>query len=394
MKEKDENSFLSKITFISSLGDFISYFAVLVMVNDLSKSVAVAAYSITIRTMAVALGGACFPYFSRYFSTKKLILSSQLLSGVVIAILALYWTFGSNHSVLLIFALLFIETFLKQIFDGAKEVKSKSLGDEDAQRGLQAQLLHGFYGAQFWGPIASFFLLKNLPLVVPLWIDVASFFIAMVMASRLSDSFLPVKYKLFAPLNYLKNNKDQMKIFFLRSVGMWVPIGIFNYMLFPTIQSHYGLELINSAWVYVAIGLGSMIATGFLKEDFKTLRLMSDWKIAAIGFFALGLTRFAFISLPTFPMALAVLAIGGICNGANATATQSIRRKVTTTAQLPEFIGLELLVGRVTDIVVSTICFLLLQHQLMTYKVGMILSAVSLFALGIVANQPSSARRS
>ncbi len=394
MKESEENRFLSKITFISSLGDFISYFAVLVMVNDLSKSVAVAAYSITIRTLAVAVGGACFPYFSRYFSTKKLILSSQLLSGLVISILALYWTFGSNHSVLLIFGLLFIETFLKQIFDCAKEVKSKSLGDEDAQRGLQAQLLHGFYGAQFWGPIASFFLLKNLPLVVPLWIDVASFLIAMFMAARLRDSFLPVKYKLFAPLSYLNKNKDQMKIFLLRSVGMWIPIGIFNYMLFPTIQSHYGLELINSAWVYVAIGLGSMIATGFLKDDIKFLRYMSDWKIAAVGLFVLGLTRFAFISLPSFSMALAILVIGGICNGANATATQSLRRKVTTTAQLPEFIGLELLVGRVTDVVVSTVCFILLQHHFITYRSGMILSAISLFVLGFLANQSSSRGRS
>jgi predicted MFS family arabinose efflux permease len=164
---------------------------------------------------------------------------------------------------------------------------------------------------------------------------------------------------------------------------MWIPIGIFNYILFSVVTEHYGLDLLNSAWVYIAIGVGSYMASTWLRFKRGWVSERQDSTIAFIGFFVLALTRLAFMKLPDFSWALLAMAVGGICNGANAVVTQSLRRKICSAERLPEFIGLELLVGRLADWCVSTLLLLLFSKKLIGYEEGIWASMASLLVLSV-----------
>jgi len=355
------------------------------MVHEMTGSVITAAYSIAVKTLGVAIGGVLIPYALRKYSTRQIMVVTQIFSGFCIMLLALQWQMITNPSIVFIFAILFLETIAKQIFEGASELRSKSLGSSGSQRSLQAEILHSFYGAQFWGPIVSFLLLRYLNIAIPLWIDVGTFLYAAWMASQLGDTVYSGNYSLLRPVRYLRINRELFKVFLLRSVGMWLPIGVFNYMLFPTIQNHSHLKMIDSAWIYVAIALGSLVAASAMKKPTGFLSRQCDWRIASVGFVCFGLTLFGFVSLPNYWLALVVLAVGGSFSGLGVIATRSIRRKVTTAEQLPEIMGLELFVGRITDFLVSSGCFYLLSRNLVTYTDGLIAAAVTWFGLAIWA---------
>jgi len=379
----DENRLLSRITFATSLGDFLSYFAVLIIIQDLTQNTALAAYSVAVKTLAIALGGALFPRVASRRGFRSTLIWSQALSGaLILGLLALYelrlsWSAGG------VLAILFVQTILRQFFDGARESRSRLLGDVTSQRGLQAQLLQGFYSAQVLGPLLAFFLIRHFDIRWPLLLDALSFFVAAFLCRKVGHDQEIRLYRLLAPLGYLRKGGPLLGIFLIRSVGMWIPIGIFNFILFSVVTDHYGLDLLNSAWVYIAIGAGSYAASTWLRMRQGWFSQRQDSTIAVLGFFVLALTRLAFMKLPDFSLALVVMALGGVCNGANAVVTQSLRRKICTPEQLPEVMGLELLVGRLADWGVSTLLLFLFTKKLMGYEEGIWASVISLGILTI-----------
>jgi hypothetical protein len=377
----DENRLLSRITFATSLGDFLSYFAVLIIVQDLTQNTALAAYSVAVKTLAIALGGALFPRVASRRGFRTTLIWSQGLSGLLIlAVLALYelrlpWSAPG------VLGLLFLQTILRQFFDGARESRSRLLGDVGSQRGLQAQLLQGFYSAQVLGPLMAFFLIRHFDVRWPLILDACSFFIAAFLCRSVGHDQEVRRYRLMAPLKALSRGGPLLWIFLIRSVGMWIPIGIFNYILFAVVVDHYGLDLLNSAWVYIAIGVGSYMASTWLRLRRGWLSERQDSTVAVFGFAILALTRLAFMNLPDFYLALGVMALGGVCNGANAVVTQSLRRKICSPEQLPEVMGLEILVGRLADWGVSTLLLFLFSRGLIGYREGIWASFASLCVL-------------
>jgi hypothetical protein len=58
--------------------------------------------------------------------------------------------------------------------------------------------------------------------------------------------------------------------------------------------------------------------------------------------------------------------------------TQSLRRKICSPEQLPEVMGLEILVGRLADWAVSTLLLFLFTKELIGYREGIWASFVSL----------------
>lgn len=381
----EENRLLARVTFATAMGDFISYFAVLMIVRDLTQSTVLAAYTVGIKTLGIALGGALFPRMASVFGFRSLLIWSQFLSGVLLLLLLGVSKFPFSGAAYVILGMLFVQTLLKQFFEAAREARSKILGEEiqdnSAQRGFQAQLLQGFYSAQILGPLISFIFIRNLDVQLPLILDAITFFVAAFLCRRVGHDFEERTYKIFRPLSYIWQRPELLSIFLIRSIGMWIPIGIFNFVLFAVLDEHYGVDLLNSAWVYIAIGFGSLVATTVLRRNEGWWSQKSDATIAAIGFACLALTRFGFISLPSFTIALVVLALGGLCNGANATVTQSLRRKICSAHELPEIMGLELFIGRLSDWLVSSCLLYFMGQKLLSYSEGIYLSIISLLIL-------------
>ena len=237
MSASKENAILARITLITSLGDFISFFAVLVFIHQISGSVLLASYTVPIKSLGIAIGGFLLPRTLSFVSPRRAIIFSQVLSFFLILALSLMALGKSNAGIIL--AILFFQTVLKQIFEGARETYSHAIGEAPEQRVLQAQILHGFFSAQTFGPIISFILLKTLPIQIPLFIDAGSFLCAAIIALQLRKELKPKSgsFSILRPLKYLAQSPNLRKIFFIRSIGYWIPVGIFNYLIFQPLIS-------------------------------------------------------------------------------------------------------------------------------------------------------------
>ncbi|MGK5088565.1 hypothetical protein WDW86_13485 [Bdellovibrionota bacterium FG-2] len=373
------NHFLSRISFVTSIGDFVSLFAILVLMHNQTGKIEVAAYAIPMKALGIALGGAVFPSIVSRFTLRNLMIWTQLISGVItLAIVGL-----ANEGVPpgWVYGLLVLQTILKQVFDGARDSYSKSIGSNDQHRSLQAGLLQAFYSAQVVGSILSFALIKTFGAYVPLFVDALSFFAAGALSLGLPDGVKENQSSLFRPFKYLGKRPALLQIFLLRSVGYWIPVGIFNYLLFSVFFESFGTEPLNSVWSYVAIGLGSGVSSRLLAKEKGILSHHKDTLIAAGALLLLAMTRFAFILVPSFGLSIAVLTIGGLCNGANAVTTQSLRRKLTTDEQFPEIVGLELVVGRFTDWAASTLILIAVTKFGLSFSSGILISAGFLVVL-------------
>jgi hypothetical protein len=377
-KPQDQNQLLSTVTFITALGDQISFFAVLVLIHNLTGNTLLAAYTVPMKSLGVAIAGACFPSVASRISMRTVVIWTQILSFFLMGTIA--WT--ANFSSYLALGIVLLLSILKQSFESAREHISKGLGEMPQQRRLQAQILHGLYSAQFLGPLLSFALIRLLPIVVPLWLDALTFLSAGLLALKLSPTVrVPESHSLLSPLSYLRKSPALLQIFFLR-VLYWVPIGIFNYLIFVVIQDHFGARIENSAWIYSVIGLGSLIATASLRTG-NLFHEISDTVLAAGALVLLAATRIAFLSVPALGWAMLVFAVGGICNGINAVATQSLRRKLTSSKQFPEIVGLELVSGKAVDWAVATLCSLAMARGFIGYTEGIWISAGTLVLLGM-----------
>ncbi len=375
------NKYLSLITFITSLGDFISLFAVIKLLEHTSGSIAIASYTVSVKSVGIVLGALTFPSLLNSVSLKIILTISQLLAGVLIAILASN-TFLQPALIMLI---LLLQTIMDYYFGAAKQTYSKVISKDEDHRSYQAQLFKGFYSAQFIGPIISFLLISSFPITVPIWIDAISFFVASFMCIKVPMLKLHRNHSIAAPLQYLSNNAGLSLLFLVRAVLIWVPIGIYNYLIFSVIKEHYHMELIHTAWTYSAVGIGSIIGSILLLSNrSKLLKQFMDTEIAIFAFVMLGITRIALINLPSFILLLGLIIFAGIFNGLHVVALASLNRKMTTNKQFPEIASLTTVISKLTDWTISTGCFFLLSKHWITYVDGIWVSAISFWLLALM----------
>ncbi len=391
------NRRLSIATFITSIGDWISYFALIAFIYRSTGNAVLAAYVVPVRSLSVAVGGAMVPYIFRWFDLKHLILLSQFLSSLILVVLIGLITTTSSPNPYLIIFLVFINTLLKQFFDTARESYSKDLSLTHQQRSAQAEILQGLYGAQFLGPLIAVAGLLVIPIWVLLLLDAISFIGSGIVCMNLPLKKTTYPTSLFRPIGYLFQTNGLAAIFFIRSIGFWIPISIMNIALFSITTTRFGSAIENTALFYAATGFGSLVASVLLHTNrlriSNHLKNLSDAKIAAIALSLLALTRIAVLHVPTFIGALGIFIITGLCNGSNAVTSQSLRRKLTTQQQFPEIVGLEIVVGKITDWLAATIFALLIANGIITYETAVLISAILLIPLALAHVIPSLRNR-
>lgn len=391
---KTPNKLLSNSTFLNSTGDFVVFFSLLNYLNISTQNIYIAAYGVSVKSIGIALGAFVFPFLGNYIPVKKLLVSSIALNNLILIVL---WYFvNQKYPSLAILIAMALVSFTIQIFSGVRESYSRTLGDIPEQRGLQAQILSSFYGAQLLGPILGFFIgLYSTPAI-----GILIAFILNLM-SIFSLLKLPSQTKRFSganilrPFLYLRWNKPLTHILIMRSVLQWIPIGLFNFLMFPVVEKKYELNGIYSAWIYVVIGIGSIFAAFVTKPDLflryplaqhiiKKISSMKDFELAFTAMVLLSLTRFSMVIVPNLESFLLIGLIGGFANGLNAVSTQTIRRKLCDSRQHPEIIGLEVIFGRITDWVVGTVCVYGITQNVFDYKTGVVVSGIILLILAIM----------
>lgn len=348
----DENTKLTRINFITSLGDFLSFFAMLSRSEFLGSAAIVTGFSIPMKSLASAFGAAVVPYFIARLTSKGAIVFSQFVS-LFLSVLILGLVVSDHFSVEFFFIATMLQTLLKQIFEVSRDSHSKSLAASPLHRGQQAQIILGFYGAQFIGPVLAFILLQFTPIWLPLGLDAFSFLIAAYLALTLSAGRQSDKpSNILRPLrSYLwEKNSARSRLrrgIYARTLGFWPGVALFNYLIFEGIAQRFGKDVNYSTWFYAAMGLGGAIAATALKDTFQ--RLHKRFGNGTLCFFGQMALVIMFLSLelaPSFYVLIFSFVVTGIGMGLNAIGAQTIRRETTSRSEFPEILGLEVVIGR------------------------------------------------
>lgn len=395
---KNQNKILSSVTFFNSTADWIIFFSLMTTIAIAKQNVFWAAYGISLKSLGLAIGAFVFPYISNRFKLKSIIKTSLLINSVTILIFVLpIYFFNSSETTLF---LMLVQSITGQIFSIARESLSKTLGTNSDQRSLQNQILSSFFSAQIVGPLLGFIigLYGNVYLAIALafFTNIFAFYNSLSVELEYQVS----KVSIFRPFTYLNVRSSLTHIFIVRAILYWIPVGMFNYLLFPFIEKHFQLSGIYTAWVYILTGSGSIVASFIftdLKLNNKFLRFMNliftkfknsfkdkDNELACIALIVLGISRFI-ITLPTsYFLIIFMFFAAGISNGLNAVTTQTIRRKLCSNEQHPEIISLEVIVGRFTDWLVGSVCFFVFTNNYLNFKTGMFASGFLLIILGLL----------
>ncbi len=345
-----ENSRLSTLNFITGVGDWLSFFAMMSRTESLGHSGIESGFSVPIKAAAIALGAAFLPKSIAHLSSKGGIILSQILSlALSIAILVLVMT---NHfSLEIFFVIAVLQTILKQVFDGCRETHSKNLVAAEGHRALQAQIGFSIYSALFLAPIFVFALIKWTPLWVPFALDTLSFVASTVLAFTLSPGKTGEKpSNIFKPLySYLwaPGRARLRRVFLQRTFGLWTGLSLLNYLVFEVVEKNFGKDVSFTAIYYTAGGFGAAISTYFLKERFQKLhQRWGDGTLSLIGCFGFGAMGLSYVLTHSFTAIVVVRVFAGIGMGLNAVASQTVRREETSSSEFPEIVGLETFIAQ------------------------------------------------
>lgn len=347
-KGKDAEK-LSYITFVTTLGDFLTYFSVIKVVYDIHGNALSAAFGgIGLGSAAAILAGISSPWLKRHINTKNLIVLSQILSFIVVGLL-LKLIIGASEDIYSLFTLLFLQNYFSKIFDASKETHTHGLNDEsDKHRQIQSVLLSGLYQAQFLGPIIAYLLLSFFTPKVPVFIDLVSFVVSTCLCLTLSrGKTLSSKLSVLNGLKYIQFDSQIRRLFLLRTLGFWVPASFFNMLIYKNAAERLGLGVEFAGVVYSVLGLGALFTAVTLRENKnfipKLFRNFEDKNLAVLANFGFAsVIGLMFVSKNPIWGTFCYLFYGCFV-GINAVSTQSIRRYLCSKAQLPEIMGLEIL---------------------------------------------------
>ena len=343
-----EMRMLSGITFVTTFGDFLTYFSVVTLIYQIHQNAIAAAFGgVGIGSAAAVVAGVLVPLLFRFRSTKSLILISQILSALMVVTLLVLLHYARNVAWPFLLVL-FLQTFFSKLFESARESHSHGLSDENTDHlSVQALLLGGLYRAQFLGPITAFLLIKVFPIEFPVFFDLATFCVAIAIASRLKARIqFDTKVSAFSSFLHLQSNLALRKLFVLRTFGFWIPASLFNIVIYENVVARFGVGVEYSGVVYALLGFGALIGT-----------LLSTQIVSATGYsvpenILAGLSQLGFAATAGLMFFAERILWGSVCYllygifmGLNAVSTQAMRRHLCGKSQMPELIGMESIVS-------------------------------------------------
>jgi MFS family permease len=210
----------------------------------MSPNLCASVYIITLKPLGIGIGAAITPFLMNYFGLRTILLFSSVLSSLA-AIIILVAVSRNNPSPYLIFSLILIQSLMIQAFSISRECYSKTLGDDNDQRGLQTEIIKSTFNAQIIGPLISFLLIHfNYESYGIYFYSIMSIW-SVFLITKLNKNETTKSVHIFRPLNYLfkSENKPLLDIFIIRTKLFWIPAAISNYLLFPLVQNSFALKL-------------------------------------------------------------------------------------------------------------------------------------------------------
>lgn len=272
-KNKDPLSlanWLSKITFITSTGDFTSLFVYGVIFSDLENNAISAASVLSWKGIGILLGSIIFYANSkRMVNHRKLIFLAQFALAFLTLSTALFWNLGFlNRSITIIIWV--FQSLLAQIFTMSRDSYSKILEEahlveHDFSKTKKSSIwfvIQNEAGPMFGqaiGPIIFLILIHffKFSLVTPLIIDAFTFAIAAIMALKLPlhNELKTLGTNIFEKIELRSVLRQIFPLFITRVLFLNAGLSIFNAVIFDLIPRNYDLDVSYTGIVYSVIGI-------------------------------------------------------------------------------------------------------------------------------------------
>jgi len=178
----EQSKVLSRITFITNVGDYLSLFATIFLVYHLTNDVLLSAYLLPIQSISIATAGLILPSVVSVWSLRSILFITQATCGLLMIIVAIFW---SDLNPYLIISIYFLLSLLKSIFESSRDSFAKPPRESDKHRSTWVTIYAGKYGAQLISPVFVYLLIKYLPIEIPFVIDAISFFICAYLSTKL-----------------------------------------------------------------------------------------------------------------------------------------------------------------------------------------------------------------
>lgn len=376
---KNENEKLSVITFLLLLTDSLFFFIVLDRLSTYMAAEFVATLTIY-RSLGMILSVLTTPFIMRIIGLRTILLSSSIVSVGCSIITFICFLVFNNLSSSAIFLLAVIQNMMLPLFNTSRECYSKSLGEQHEQRSLQRRLLESAYFSQIVGPGLSFLILNFTKSDHIYYI---STFLFLVILSGFFYYFRHLrKNEIISGANSLKPfkyiferaNLPILEIVVLRTFLFFLPASMVNFLLFPLVTKSFSKPIFYSSLLYVCTGFGGWLGSKIQERFDRHILFDKDWKIAFWALFLIALGRLSMIFVNNIYVAGLLFILVGIPLSFNATSTQTIRRKLCTSRQHPEILGVEVLLGRATDFLTGNLTAVIITSG--------IISVGSLYAIG------------
>jgi hypothetical protein len=374
---------------ITILGDFISFFAILLILEKSGISPEYNGLNIIFQACAYSISAMTYPYLSSRIGVRNLLILSQICS-MVAASTILFLYLSKSVSLVPFIVCTFTLTFCYQAFDNAKNHYSKLVGvSNDHHQRNEVQLLKYFFGAQTFGPIISVLLIYLFPLWVPLVVDILTFIICTFLAAKLKSvpsneggsSFL-------SPFKYIWKFPELRDVTLLRSIGFWIGAGVFDYLMVPTIKYNYGTSVTYLAGIYSALGFGGAVGVSLIRNPITEEKWIFGkfpmWTNAVVGNLGMMLTMIYFWTQDSIWKCFLVSIVHGIFMGVLAASSQSMRKIAATNEQFPEILSMEVMIGRLTAFIGPFIIFGFITVLNISYESFRYIPAFSSFTLAVI----------
>jgi predicted MFS family arabinose efflux permease len=384
------NKVLARIQLITSIGNHVGFFGVVYALYIITGSALKAGLLMAIQQLGHAFAAAIYPFLLTKLDPKRLIVLTQFLSLLILSLVFFLLRKINMNSVQLVYLFMTIIAFLDRIYLMATEYFSKTISDKDnSHREKQGQIISAFFGAQFWGPILSFILLKNFHYSLSILVDAISFIFAII--SGISLHFTVLKEKMttdisksfIQKLKFIIKDMKLRKLLVTRSVFSFIPLGIFNIYIFDVISNDLKLGMEFMGLSYAVIGLSGSVGVALLRLIDKSDEV-DESIFCAIGAICMALTLVPYLVLQNSTGALITAITFGFFMGSSTLASQSLRRKFTDSKYFPTFLSVELIFSMLTGAIVGKLCVYLSAQYGITSKLALLFSIPWYFILAIL----------
>lgn len=363
---KNENDSLSFITFLLLLTDSLFFFIVLDRLSFLLSSEIVATLTI-FRSLGMVISILTTPFIMRVIGLKSILFfSSTIAVGCSILTFISFLAFDTI-SPGIVFSLAVVQNMMLPLFSASRECYSKSLGEQHEQRSLQRKLLESAYTSQIFGPAFSFLLIYFVKGNSSVYILSILFLLAVLLGfyiyfRRLTKNDVIQGANAFKPFSYLfeKANFPILDIVILRTFLFFLPASMVNFLLFPLVTKSLDKPIFYSAILYMTTGIGGWIGSKLQEKLDRHILFDKDWKIAFWALVLISIGRLSIVFVNNIYVAGLIFILVGIPLSFNATSTQTIRRKLCSSRQHPEILGVEVLLGRTTDFLTGNLTALII----------------------------------